>query len=111
MSNDDKPILIYTTLGSESDARRLGNQLIERGLAACVNILPNMISIFSWKGELSEEREVVMIIKSRSTLSEVLLETAEKLHPYETPALLLLPVSEAAPEFANWIVAQTTPAA
>jgi periplasmic divalent cation tolerance protein len=105
---NDKPILIYTTLSSESDARQLGRALIERGLAACVNILPGMTSIFRWDGELQQEREVVMIVKSRAKLTQPLLAAAEELHPYETPALLVIPISEAATGFASWITAQTT---
>lgn len=108
MRQNDKPILIYTTLGSENDAQQLGRALIERGLAACVNILPGMTSIFHWDGELQQESEVAMIIKSRAELTQPLLAAAEELHPYDTPALLVLPVSDAAPGFARWIVARTT---
>ncbi len=107
MLENDKPILIYTTLGSESDAQQLGCALIERGLAACVNILPGMTSIFRWEGELQQESEVAMIIKSRAALTKPLLAAAEELHPYETPALLVIPTCEAATGFASWIAAQT----
>lgn len=103
----DKPILIYTTFGNEADAKCVGRALVEARLAACVNIFPGMISIFEWDGALDEEGEVAMLIKTRSGLKQEALEVAGKLHPYDTPALLVLETSGGSDAFANWIAEQT----
>lgn len=104
----DTPILIYTTFGSTTDAKRVGRALVESRLAACVNIFPGMISVFEWDGAMDEADEVAMLIKTRSGLKQETLEAAEQLHPYETPALLVLETSGGSDAFANWIAEQTT---
>lgn len=104
---DDTPILIYTTFGSEADAKRVGRALVEARLAACVNIFPGMISIFEWEGALDEAGEVAMLIKTRSGLKQKTLDAAGQLHPYETPALLVIETSGGSDAFANWIAEQT----
>ncbi len=103
----DKPILIYTTFGSAADAKRVGRALVESGVAACVNIFPGMISVFEWEGALDEADEVAMLIKTRSGLKQETLEAAEQLHPYDTPALLVLETSGGSDAFADWIAEQT----
>lgn len=103
----DTPILIYTTFASEADAKRVGRALVESRLAACVNIFPGMISIFEWDGALDEAGEVAMLIKTRSGLKQETLDAAERLHPYETPALLVLETAGGSDAFANWIAEQT----
>lgn len=104
----DKPILIYTTFSSTADAKRVGRALVESRLAACVNIFPGMISVFEWEGALDEADEVAMLIKTRTGLKQETLEAAGNLHPYDTPALLVLETSGGSDAFANWITEQTT---
>jgi periplasmic divalent cation tolerance protein len=107
MQNGDAPVLIYTTFPSLDDARRVGEALVKGRLAACVNMFPGMISIYEWKGALEESAEVAMVIKTRSTLAEAAIREAKRLHPYELPALLLLPTEGGSAEYCDWIVAQT----
>lgn len=107
MRDDNAPILVYTTLETGDDARKLGRALVEARLAACVNIFPPMTAVFEWEGTLDEAQETAMIIKSRAGLRETLLAEARRLHPYDTPALLVIEPSDGDPEFCRWIAEQT----
>jgi periplasmic divalent cation tolerance protein len=107
MGNDDRPVLIYTTFPDLDEAKRVGDALVAARLAACVNLFPGMISIFEWKGAREEAGEVAMIIKTRASLSEAVLAEAKRLHPYELPALLVLPTDGGSAEYCGWIVSQT----
>lgn len=100
-------VLVYTTLANPEQARQLGNALVREKLAACVNLFPGMISIYQWRGALEETSETAMIIKTSALMLDQLLSRAEALHPYETPALLVLPVERANADFAAWITEQT----
>jgi periplasmic divalent cation tolerance protein len=107
MKTEDRPVLIYTTFATVEDAKALGNALVERRLAACVNIFPGMVSIFEWKGAREEASEVAMIIKTRAGLTDAVLAEAKVLHPYEVPALLVIPTGGGSAEYCAWIRAQT----
>jgi periplasmic divalent cation tolerance protein len=107
MPNDDRPVLIYTTFPSLGDAKRVGDALVAARLAACVNMFPGMVSIFEWKGGREEANEVAMIIKTRASLTDAVLEETKRLHPYELPALLVLPTAGGSEEYCGWIVSQT----
>jgi periplasmic divalent cation tolerance protein len=107
MANDERPVLIYTTFPTLDDAKRAGDALVAARLAACVNMFPGMISIFEWKGAREEANEVAMIIKTRASLVEAVLGETKRLHPYELPALLVLPTEGGSAEYCGWIVSQT----
>ena len=81
--------------------------LVAARLAACVNMFPGMISIFEWQGAREEANEVAMIIKTRAALVEAVLGETKRLHPYELPALLVLPTEGGSAEYCGWIVSQT----
>lgn len=105
---ENKPLLIYTTLASIEDARKVGRDLVDSKFAACVNILPAMTAIYEWQGELQEVGEVSMLIKTRKGRLAEALARAKELHPYETPALLVIEPSEVDRDFAAWIARQTS---
>jgi periplasmic divalent cation tolerance protein len=107
MGNDERPVLIYTTFPGLDEAKRVGHALVAARLAACVNMFPGMISIFEWKGDLEETGEVAMIIKTRASLTEAVLTETKRLHPYELPALLVLPTDGGSDEYCGWIASQT----
>jgi periplasmic divalent cation tolerance protein len=107
MANEDRPTLVYTTFARLEDAKRVGDALVAARLAACVNIFPGMISIFEWKGARDEANEVAMIIKTRASLTDSVLAETKRLHPYELPALLVLPTEGGSAEYCNWIMNET----
>src|SRR5262249_5859773 len=76
-------------------AENVGRRLVERRLAACVNILPGMVSHYWWQGAIERGEEVVMIIKTRASLVEKLSETVKQAHAYTTPAIIVLPIEGA----------------
>lgn len=103
----DTTILVYATFPSIEEAERIGGQLVEDGLAACVNILPGMASIYVWQGQRHRDEECAMIIKSRASLADRIVETVRGLHPYDNPALVVLDIAGGSPPFLEWILAQT----
>lgn len=108
MGEESAPVLIYTTFESSDDARKVGRALVESRLAACVNIIPSMTSIYNWQGELQEAAEVVMLIKTRKCCQAQALKQAKALHPYDTPALLVIEPGMVDADFAAWIADQTS---
>ena len=109
MDENNKCVLIYSTFPSPAEAERVGGELVDRGLAACVNVLPGMTAIYVWEGKRQREAEAVMIIKTRADLAETAMAEARKLHPYANPALVVLPIEGGSQDFLRWIGEQTQP--
>jgi periplasmic divalent cation tolerance protein len=107
LQQNDKAVLVYVTYPDVEAAERTGAALVESGLAACVNILPGMVSIYVWEGARQRDAEAVMIVKTRAALADrVVAETLQR-HPYDTPAVLVLPVEGGSPRYLDWIFGQT----
>ncbi len=103
----ERAVLVYTTWPSIVEAEQAGRQIVERRLAACVNILPGMISHYWWEGKIERAEEAVMIVKTRASLAEAVQVAVKALHSYTTPAIMVLPVDTADPAYHQWIVAET----
>ena len=98
---------IYMTAGSLEEARQIGRVLVEKKLAACVNLIEGMCSLYQWNGEIQEDRETVMIAKTRHELVGELTRTVKSVHSYDCPCILELPVHGGNPEFLDWIRTKT----
>ncbi len=107
MPENDKPILIYTTTPTPEVAEQLGAVLLDQRLAACVNVLPGMISHYMWQGRRERGIECAVLVKTRAGLKDDVMAAIKAHHPYETPALLVLDVTAASDAFAAWIIAET----
>jgi periplasmic divalent cation tolerance protein len=107
MAGDDPIRLIYSTFGSLDAAEKAGRALVERRLAACVNILPGMVSIYEWQGALDRDEEVVMITKTRAAIVDEARRALAEIHPYETPAILTLATEHVSAPYAAWLREQT----
>ena len=94
---------IYMTAASKAEAQKIGKSLVESRLAACVNILDNMQSIYRWEERLQEDSEVVLIAKTTDTLVRQLIDKVKSLHSYDCPCIVSLPVSDGNPPFLEWI--------
>lgn len=103
----ERALLVYTTFPDEAAARAAAAKLVARRLAACVNILPGMVSVYAWKGAIEEAREVVAIVKTREGRAEDVRAALKELHPYETPVILFLPASEGDAATLAWLFAET----
>lgn len=101
---------VYMTAGSLEAAQALGRALVEARLAACVNIIDGMRSLYWWQGAAEEASEVVLIAKTRSALVPALTERVKALHDYDCPCVVALPVTGGNPEFLAWIDAETAEA-
>jgi periplasmic divalent cation tolerance protein len=106
----DAPLLVYTTYPSLVEAETAGRGLLEKGLAACVNIVPEMVSIFRWKGQIERGNEVIMVIKTRQSLAEKVRAEVRASHPFETPAILFLPTTGGDKDYVGWIMEETADA-
>jgi periplasmic divalent cation tolerance protein len=103
----DRAVLVYTTWPSIVEAEAAGRAIVERRLAACVNILPGMISHYWWDGKIERAEEVVMMIKTRAALAGPVGAAVKELHSYTTPAVMVLPVESLDPVYHQWIVQET----
>ena len=100
----ERAVLVYTTWRSIVEAERAGRDIVERRLAACVNILPGMISHYWWEGKIERGEEAVMLVKTRASLAEAVRKAVKELHSYTTPAIMVLPVDSVDPDYHRWIV-------
>ena len=107
MKSSENLCWVYMTAGSIEEAKNIGHILVEKNLAACVNLLENMISIYKWGYKLEEGQEVVMIAKTRKALMQKLIKTVNSLHSYDCPCILELPIQGGNQEFLNWIETET----
>ncbi|MGY2049197.1 divalent-cation tolerance protein CutA [Methylobacterium sp. JK268] len=103
----ERPLLVYTTFPDEETALAVGEALVRERLAACVNVLPGMRSVYAWKGAVERGQEVVAFVKSREGLAEALGAALKARHPYETPILLHLTPSGADADTLAWLLAET----
>jgi periplasmic divalent cation tolerance protein len=104
----ERAVLVYTTWPSIVEAERAGRAIVERRLAACVNILPGMVSHYWWEGKIERAEEVVMIAKTRATMAEPVCGAVKALHGYKTPAIMVLPVENVDPDYHAWILRETS---
>lgn len=100
-----RAICIVTTVGNEDQANLIASELVARRHAACVNILPKVRSVFRWQGQICQEDEYMLLIKSREEDFEDVAETILELHSYELPEILAFNVSQGDDDFLRWIAA------
>jgi len=98
--------IVLTTCPDQESAEQLANQLVETRLAACVNIVPGIRSVYRWKGEVVKDNELLLVIKSRTDRFDSLRETIITNHPYELPEVIAVSVSAAHLPYLAWIDSQ-----
>ena|SRR5579862_461024 len=96
-------IVVFSTCDSEESAVRLARHLVEQRVAACVNILPQARSIYRWKDKIEDAAEFVLVIKSRRDLFPALRREIQKIHTYEVPEAIALPVVEGSEAYLAWL--------
>ena len=99
--------LAYMTAGTVEEAKSIGRVLVEERLAACVNVIPGMVSVYRWEGALEEAEEAVLIAKTRIDLFDALAGRVAEIHPYDTPCAIRLDISAGLPPFLRWIDDET----
>lgn len=96
-------IVVFITASKEEEAAAIARELVERKLAGCVNILPNIRSIYRWEGAIEDEGEVLMIVKTQRSLFEQLRTKVKEMHSYSVPEIIALPIVEGSPEYLAWL--------
>lgn len=102
-------IVVLCTCPDNTSARQLAQTLLSEKLAACVNLIPQVTSLYYWQGKMEESQEVQLVIKTRRTMFGVLQERLLALHPYEVPEILALPILCGNPAYLQWVQELTTP--
>ncbi len=98
---------IYITASNIEEAGRIGKELVELRLVACVNIIDKVRSLYWWEGEIQDDQEVIMIAKTRDDLVEQLINKVKSLHSYTCPCIISLPIMEGNQDFLRWIRDET----
>ena len=99
--------LVYITTTDKEEARKIGRELVESRLAACVNILDGMESIYRWEERICSENESVLIAKTKAVLLPELIEKVKSIHSYDCPCIIALPLQDGYSPFLEWIGAET----
>ena len=100
-------LVVVTSVGTEDQALDIAHALIRNRQAACVNLMPNVHSIYRWKGRVCDDGEFLLLIKTRAREFEAVRETIQKLNTYELPEVLAYRVDDCSPAFAAWIAKAT----
>jgi periplasmic divalent cation tolerance protein len=104
--------LVRVALSTAPDgetAARIARTLVEERLAACVNVVPAVRSIYRWQGRVEDDAEVLLVIKTRAERVDALAERLRALHPYELPELVALPVAAGSAPYLDWLAAEAAP--
>ena len=97
------PVLASTTTAKAEDAGKIAMQLVERKLAACVQIVEPITSVYRWQGKIESEREILLLIKSTQDLIPDIAELLDEIHPYEVPELVATPIIEGSASYLRWL--------
>lgn len=107
MVDDPEVILVLSTVGSREEGEKIGSALVERGEAACVNLVPGLTSIFRWQGVLCRESEVLLLAKTLRSRFPDLLRTLREHHSYELPEVIAVPVTAGLGDYLRWVEGQS----
>ncbi len=105
---EDNQLVIFCTCPDRQSAEHIGSVLVEERLAACVNLISGLTSIYRWQGKLQKEPEWLLLIKTTGACFEALRARVRALHPYEVPEIIALPISYGDPAYLNWLTENTT---
>ena len=98
--------VVLCTVDSGEAAQRIAKDLVENRLAACVNIIPNITSIYKWEGNLERSTEHLMLVKTTEERFQQVVDRIEILHTYEVPEVIALPIQHGYPPYLDWLISQ-----
>ncbi|HEV2689681.1 MAG TPA: divalent-cation tolerance protein CutA [Bryobacteraceae bacterium] len=96
-------IVVLCTCGSDDEGEQIARRLIEKKLAACVSVLPDVRSVYRWQGAISDELETMLVIKSNRALFDELRAEIAKLHSYEVPEIIAIPIVDGSEGYLGWM--------
>ncbi|HUG52993.1 MAG TPA: divalent-cation tolerance protein CutA [Vicinamibacteria bacterium] len=97
------PVLVLSTVARREDADRIAEALVGERLAACVNVVPGLVSTYRWRDAVEREDELLLLIKTRAERFDELAARLRALHPYEVPEMVVLPVAGGHPAYLDWL--------
>lgn len=101
-------VIVLMTTKNETEAVLIAQSLVNKRLAACCNILKGARSIYRWQGKLVDEKETLMVVKTRRTLLRSLSKEVKRLHSYDTPEIIALPIVDGSPAYLDWLAQGTS---
>ena len=107
MQNNIQTVIVFSTIDSEDRAAEIARALVESSLAACVNIVPRIRSIYKWKEQLCDDAESLMIIKTRKSLLEKVKEKIASMHPYDVPEIVAFDIVDGHEPYLKWLLDST----
>lgn len=96
-------VVVLMTAGSREEAERIAESLVTEWLAACVNVIPNVVSFYRWEGKVQRDQEVLLIAKSRKDVLDDLIRRVRSLHSYTVPEIIALPLSGGSDDYLRWV--------
>lgn len=100
------PVVVLSAIGSAPDAERIARALVEERLAACVNVVPGVVSVYRWKGVVERENELLLVIKTMAAQLDALKARLVELHPYELPEVVVIPIGGGHGAYLAWLADQ-----
>ena len=99
--------VVLVTVPDEKTGLNLARALVEERLAACVNILPGVRSVYRWEGRVEDDRELLLVAKTSFKVLDRLIERVAQVHPYDQPEIISLPVDQGSPGYLDWVLKET----
>lgn len=104
---DSQPLVVFCTCPDQASAERIAATVVEERLAACVNMLPGLTSIYRWREQIQRDTELLLLLKTQGTVYPLLEARIRELHPYDVPEIIALPVRMGSSAYLDWIAANT----
>lgn len=95
--------LVYITTSSKEESKKIANKLVEEKLTACINIISSIESIYLWKGKIEDDKESLLIAKTKVNNIDMIIKRVKEIHSYETPAILAIPIIEGSKDYLNYL--------
>jgi periplasmic divalent cation tolerance protein len=103
------PVIVLSAVGSQPDAQKIARTLVEERLAACVNVVPGVVSTYRWKGVVETENELMLVIKTLAAQLDALKARLLELHPYELPEIVVISIGDGHKPYLDWLAEQVKP--
>ena len=95
--------IVYITTSGDLESKKIAKKLLEEKIAACINIIPTIESIYLWKGKIEQDSESIMLVKTKSEMVEEVIKRVEELHSYEIPCVLEITVNKGSKNYIEWM--------
>ena len=103
MNSTGSAVVVMITAGSEQEAHRIGELLVNKKKAACVNVVPRVDSLFRWKRKIDSANESLLLVKTRASLLPEVISLVKEVHSYEVPEIIALPIVDGSKDYLNWL--------